>query len=62
MRERVIWTSQPGERESSTQISAVAATPFRKPAQLKYQPKMLENHVGESDITWSKAKKVKPKA
>ena len=62
MRERVIWTFQPGERESSTQINAVAATPFKKPAHVKYQPKMLENHVGDSDITWSKAKTLKPNA
>jgi hypothetical protein len=63
MRGRVISVSQPGTvARSSTQISAVAATDDRKPPHRKYQPKMFENQVGVSDITWSKAKKLIPNA
>ncbi len=54
----VISCRQPGERRSSTQISDVAATPERKPPHVKYQPKMFENQVGVSDITWSKPNSV----
>ena len=39
-------------------MSAVAATDERKPPHRKYQPKMFENQVGVSDITWSKAKRL----
>src|SRR5262245_7803491 len=60
---RVISAAQPGEvARSSTQISAVAATAESQPPHRKYQPKMFENQVGVSDITWSNAKKLMPKA
>src|SRR5439155_10259830 len=56
MRSDVISTSQPGVvARSSTHASAVADTPERKPPQRKYQPKMFENQVGFSAITWSNA-------
>ena len=53
IRARVISTSQPGERRKSTQINAVAQTPQRNPPHPKYQPNMVEYHVGVSDMTWS---------
>src|SRR6202008_3430960 len=63
MRLRVISASQPGVvARSSTHASAVAATPERKPPQRKYQPKMVENQVGFSAITWSNATSVFPNA
>ena len=59
----VISTSQPGTvARSSTQMSAVAATDERKPPHRKYQPKMFENQVGFSAITWSNAIIVCPNA
>ena len=63
MRGLVISPSQPGDvARSSTQISAVAATDESQPPHRKYQPKMFENQVGVSDITWSKATKLQPNA
>ena len=34
-------------------MTVVIAIPDRKPLQAKYQPNIVENQVGVSDITWS---------